>query len=81
MELAKIAEKMGFDVRGALDEKNSTPGMIYGMAMARDLGLLDGWTVTSSATSKSGVMAWAAPLSTIGKACAQTLLSSASQPI
>ena len=30
--------------RGALDEKNSTPGMIYGMAMARDLGLLDGWT-------------------------------------
>jgi len=31
--------------RGALDEKNSTPGMIYGMAMARDLGLLDGYTV------------------------------------
>ncbi|MCP5098548.1 MAG: YgeY family selenium metabolism-linked hydrolase [Chloroflexi bacterium] len=31
--------------RGALDEKNSTPGMIYGMAMARDLGLLEGWTV------------------------------------
>jgi putative selenium metabolism hydrolase len=30
--------------RGALDEKNSTPGMIYGMAMARDLGLLDGYT-------------------------------------
>lgn len=31
--------------RGALDEKNSTPGMIYGMAMARDLGLLDGYTL------------------------------------
>ncbi|HSN93607.1 MAG TPA: YgeY family selenium metabolism-linked hydrolase [Anaerolineaceae bacterium] len=30
--------------RGACDEKGSTPGMIYGMAAARDLGLLDGWT-------------------------------------
>ena len=30
--------------RGACDEKGSTPGMIYGMALARDLGLLDGWT-------------------------------------
>lgn len=30
--------------RGACDEKNSTPGMVYGMAIARDLGLLDGWT-------------------------------------
>lgn len=30
--------------RGALDEKNSTPGMVYGMAMARDLGLLEGYT-------------------------------------
>ncbi len=30
--------------RGALDEKNSTPGMVYGLAMARDLGLLDGFT-------------------------------------
>ena len=30
--------------RGACDEKGSTPGMIYGLAMARDLGLLDGWT-------------------------------------
>ncbi len=30
--------------RGSCDEKNSTPGMIYGLAMARDLGLLDGWT-------------------------------------
>ncbi len=29
--------------RGALDEKNSTPGMVYGLAMARDLGLLDGF--------------------------------------
>lgn len=30
--------------RGAVDEKGSTPGMIYGMAFARDLGLLEGWT-------------------------------------
>lgn len=31
--------------RGAGDEKQSTPGMIYGLALARDLGLLEGWTV------------------------------------
>lgn len=31
--------------RGACDEKGSTPGMIYGMAIARDLGLLKDWTV------------------------------------
>ncbi len=31
--------------RGASDEKASTPGMIYGLALARDLGLLNGWTV------------------------------------
>ena len=30
--------------RGALDEKGSTPGMVYGMAFARDLGLLEGYT-------------------------------------
>jgi putative selenium metabolism hydrolase len=30
--------------RGACDEKGSTPGMVYGLAMARDLGLLDGYT-------------------------------------
>ena len=30
--------------RGSVDEKGSTPGMIYGLAIARDLGLLDGWT-------------------------------------
>ncbi|MCC6147335.1 MAG: YgeY family selenium metabolism-linked hydrolase [Anaerolineaceae bacterium] len=30
--------------RGASDEKQSTPGMIYGLAIARDLGLLEGWT-------------------------------------
>ena len=30
--------------RGALDEKCSTPGMIYGMSIARDQGLLDGYT-------------------------------------
>lgn len=31
--------------RGAVDEKGSTPGMVYGLAIARDLGLLDGYTV------------------------------------
>lgn len=30
--------------RGACDEKGSTPGMIYGMAAARDLGLLEGFS-------------------------------------
>ncbi len=30
--------------RGACDEKGSTPGMVYGLAMARDLGLLDDFT-------------------------------------
>jgi len=30
--------------RGACDEKGSTPGMIYGLVVARDLGLLEGWT-------------------------------------
>lgn len=33
-----------FYARGALDEKNSTPGMVYGLALARDLGLLEGFT-------------------------------------
>lgn len=30
--------------RGACDEKGSTPGMVYGLALAKQLGLLDGWT-------------------------------------
>ncbi len=30
--------------RGSCDEKGSTPGMIYGLAIARDLGLLEGIT-------------------------------------
>jgi len=30
--------------RGACDEKGSTPGMVYGLALARDFGLLDGFT-------------------------------------
>ena len=30
--------------RGACDEKGSTPGMVYGLKIAHDLGLLDGWT-------------------------------------
>ncbi len=33
-----------FFARGACDEKGSTPGMIYGLALARELGLLDGIT-------------------------------------
>lgn len=31
--------------RGAGDEKQSTPGMLYGIALAHELGLLDGYTV------------------------------------
>ncbi|MEJ5248943.1 MAG: YgeY family selenium metabolism-linked hydrolase [Caldilinea sp.] len=38
-------EKGRFYARGACDEKGSTPPMIYGLAIARELGLLDGWTV------------------------------------
>jgi len=34
-----------FYARGACDEKGSTPGMVYGPAIARDLGLLDDWTI------------------------------------
>lgn len=30
--------------RGALDEKGSTPGMIYGIALAKELGILEGYT-------------------------------------
>lgn len=33
-----------FFARGACDEKNSTPGMVYGLAIAKQLGLLDGIT-------------------------------------
>lgn len=33
-----------FYARGACDEKGSTPGMIYGLALAKQMGLLDGWT-------------------------------------
>lgn len=34
-----------FYARGACDEKGSTPGMVYGLAIARDLGLLEGYTM------------------------------------
>jgi putative selenium metabolism hydrolase len=37
-------EKGRFYARGACDEKGSTPPMIYGLKIAKDLGLLDGWT-------------------------------------
>lgn len=40
----KIEEGI-FYARGAGDEKQSTPGMIYGMALARDLGLLEEFTI------------------------------------
>ena len=30
--------------RGACDEKGSTPGMVYGLVIGRDLGLLEGWS-------------------------------------
>ncbi|MCS6828295.1 MAG: YgeY family selenium metabolism-linked hydrolase, partial [Caldilinea sp.] len=38
-------EKGRFYARGACDEKGSTPPMIYGLAIAKELGLLEGWTV------------------------------------
>lgn len=41
--LGKVEDGILF-ARGACDEKGSTPGMVYGLAIARDLGLLDGWT-------------------------------------
>lgn len=41
--LGKVEDGVFF-ARGACDEKGSTPGMIYGLALARDLGLLEGWT-------------------------------------
>ncbi len=40
----KVEDGM-FYARGALDEKGSTPGMLYGMAIARDLGLLDDYSL------------------------------------
>ncbi len=36
-------EEGRFYARGACDEKGSTPGMVYGLAWAHELGLLDGW--------------------------------------
>ena len=33
-----------FYARGACDEKGSTPGMIYGLALAKEFGVLDGFT-------------------------------------
>ncbi|GAB4526539.1 MAG: YgeY family selenium metabolism-linked hydrolase [Anaerolineae bacterium] len=33
-----------FYARGACDEKGCVPGMVYGLAMAKELGLLEGWT-------------------------------------
>ena len=40
-----VDDEGNFFALGALDEKGSTPGMIYGIAMARDLGLLDDYTI------------------------------------
>lgn len=37
-------EQGRFYARGACDEKGSTPPMIYGLKIAKDLGLLEGWT-------------------------------------
>ena len=41
--IGKVEDGILF-ARGAVDEKGSTPGMIYGLSFARDLGLLDGIT-------------------------------------
>jgi putative selenium metabolism hydrolase len=42
--IGKVEEGKLF-ARGACDEKGSTPGMVYGLALARDLGLLNDFTV------------------------------------
>ncbi len=39
----KIEDGLFFG-RGVCDEKGSTPGMVYGLALARELGFLEGWT-------------------------------------
>lgn len=67
--------------RGAVDEKGSTPGMVYGLAIARDLGLLDGWTVYYFGNMEE----WCdgiAPNSSLKwtPACAPISSSSANQP-
>lgn len=41
----RVDEDERFYARGACDEKGSTPGMVHGLAIARDLGLLEGYTV------------------------------------
>ncbi|HMN14038.1 MAG TPA: YgeY family selenium metabolism-linked hydrolase [Bellilinea sp.] len=41
--IGKIEDGVLF-ARGACDEKGSTPGMVYGLSIAHDMGLLDGWT-------------------------------------
>lgn len=41
--VGKIEDGVLF-ARGACDEKGSTPGMIYGLALAKEFGLLDGFT-------------------------------------
>ncbi|MBT3315310.1 MAG: YgeY family selenium metabolism-linked hydrolase [Anaerolineae bacterium] len=41
--IGKVEDGVLF-ARGAVDEKGSTPGMVYGLSFARDLGLLDGIT-------------------------------------
>jgi putative selenium metabolism hydrolase len=42
--VGKVVDGVLF-ARGACDEKGSTPGMVYALALARDLGLLEGWSV------------------------------------
>jgi putative selenium metabolism hydrolase len=41
--IGKVEDGILF-ARGACDEKGSTPGMIYGLALAKELGLLEGIT-------------------------------------
>jgi acetylornithine deacetylase/succinyl-diaminopimelate desuccinylase-like protein len=36
------SERHAWYARGACDEKNSTPGMVYGLSFAKELGLLEG---------------------------------------
>ncbi len=42
--------------RGVCDEKGSTPGMVHGLAIARDLGLLDGSSAAAISSTQSAPM-------------------------
>ena len=67
--------------RGALDEKGSTPGMVYGMALARELGLLDGYTLYYLGNIEECCDGVGATPSSNGKECGPISSSLVSPPI